>query len=348
MLRAPGPIPPLDTSWYPTTYDTPDFSDMVAAALSPADSLFGAMDALFDPAAVFDDVLTGDTIMADLDTVDQINGDNAHLAVIDPIANIDTFKANGDAALTASIAVFPGEAFQPVPAATQYGSQPSAPVTARILSATITNLSAGRGTGFTAGDQFQIVVQMDTGTGAINDYFNVRVYINVWKDGIPQPDMDPNPTDHTGATTFTGTWQSTDTGNWSMVAHGVPVTGGDVNSPLVQWSVGGLPFDTHNPKQATVTATLFNYTSGDLGNNHVGDTWQIFVSGPANSPVYLWGTYNGASLAEVTLGNTDSFGNFNLAGKWADSEIGDWVEIYAVSHFQMVGNISFTVLPTGS
>lgn len=348
MLREPGPIPPLNTSWYPTTYDTPDFTAEVEAAFSSIDSSFYWMDAIFDPTAVLDDLPTGDTIMTDLEAVDKVNGSNAHLAVTDPIANIDQFKASGDAALTAAIQVIPGEAFTPVPMATQYGTQPQVYPTANIKTVTITNSSGVPVSNFAVGDQFQIFVQMDTTTGHANDYFQVQLYAQMTKDGVQQPNQQLPQTDQTGSSTFTGVWQSTDTGNWQMAVFAQPFTGGQVEYSYVTWSVGAQRTQTGPPAAAAVKVTLINWTSGNLANNHSGDTWQLFVSGPANADVYLWPTHNGVALSEATLGQTDSFGNFNLAGKWADTEIGDWVEQYGVGHFLQLGNTTFTVKAAGA
>lgn len=348
MLREPGPIPPLDTSWYPTTYDTPDFTDMVTTALAGADNIFLSMDALFDPTAALDALPTGDTIMADLDTVDNINGSNAHLAVTDPIANIDQFKADGDTALVAAIQVIPGEAFTPVPAATQWGSVAQAAPTASISSVRITDVTNPGHSAFLVGDQFQIVVQMDMTTGNDNDFFQVHVYAEVSKDGVVQTNYEFPDTDHTGSTIHTGQWGATDTGNWQMLVHAVPVTGGNVQSTPLTWTVTTATQAPPGPTQTAVKVTLINWTSGNLANNHSGDTWQLFVSGPANADVNLYPTQNGNALSEVTLGQTDSFGNYTIAGKWEDTEIGDWVEHYAVGHFEQLGNTTFTVKPAGA
>lgn len=345
MLRDPGPIPPIDTSWYPTTYDTPDFTDLVNTTLAAADQAFGSMDALFDPTAIFDDALSGDTIMADLDTVDQLNGSNAHLANLAPISNIDQFKADGDTALTAAIQVIPGEAFQPVPAATQWGSVAPTTPTAAITSVTIANAAGSSKQTFQPGDQFQIFVQMDTTTGNVNDYFQVQIFAAMTKDGVSQPQLTLGETDHTGSVTWAGTWQATDTGNWTMVVHAQPFTGGDITSSIVTWSVGTQTTTGQGPTTTAVKVTLINWTTQDLTNNHAGDTWQLWVSGPANSPVNMWGTQNGQALSEVTLGTTDSFGNYTIAGKWEATEVGNWVEYYSVGHFQMQGSVNFTVQP---
>lgn len=348
MLREPGPIPPLDTSGYPTTYDTPDFTDLVNTTLAAVDQAFGSMDALFDPTAIFDDALSGDTIMADLDTVDQLNGSNAHLANLAPISNIDGFKADGDAALTAAIQKIPGEAFQDVPDATQYGSvAPTAP-TAAFSSITITNLTHPGHAAFLAGDQFQIVVQMDTTTGNVNDYFQVHIYAEMTKDGVTQTNLEFNDTDHTGSTTDTAQWTQSDVGNWQMTVHAVPFGGANIVSSPVSWSVATSTAPALGPTVPAVTVQLKNWTSGDLGNSHSGDTWQLFITGPPNQPVYIWPTHNGTALNEATLGTTDATGNYTIADKWSDTDIGQWVEIYGVGRFLMQGNISFTIKPAGA
>ena len=345
MLLEPGPLPQLDTSWYPTTYDTPDFSAMTSLAVAEIDNALGQMDVLIDPTAVFDDVLAGDTVMSDLDVVDQINGDNAHLANLAPIPNIDNFKADGDTALTAAIQVIPGEAFQPVPAATQWGTATPAAPTAIIQSVTITDVTRPGHSAYLAGDQFQIVVQMDTTTGAVNDYFQVHVYAEVSKDGVPQVNFEFPDTDHTGATTHPGQWQASDAGNWSMVVHAVPLSGGNVVSSAIGWVVSTSSGPAPAPAPAAVTVKLVNWTSGDLANSHSGDTWQLFITGPPNQPVYIWPTHNGTPLNEATLGSTDASGAYTLADKWSDADLGQWVEFYGVGRFLMQGNISFTIQP---
>lgn len=348
MLREPGPIPPLDTSWYPTTYDTPDFTGLVNTALSQADQIFGSMDALLDPSVTFDDALTGDTILADLDTVDQINGDNAHLANLAPIPNIDNFKADGDTALYAASACIPGEAFQDVPQSTQWGTAAPTTPTASIASITVTNLTRPGHAAFLVGEQFQIVVQMDMTTGNVNDYFQVHIYAEMTKDGVTQTNLEFNDTDHTGSTTDTAQWTQSDVGNWQMTVHAVPFGGANIVSSPVSWSVATSTTPAPGPTVPAVTVQLVNWTSGDLGNSHSGDTWQLFITGPPNQPVYIWPTKDGTPLNEATLGTTDANGKFTVADKWSDVDIGQWVENYGVGRFLMQGNIQFTIKAAGA
>jgi hypothetical protein len=345
MLLEAGPIPAVDISQYPTTYDTPDFEAMVNAAWAEIDSVSLEMDALIDPTAIFDDALTGDTILSDLDEVDQINGDNAHLANLAGIAVGDTYKANGDIALTAAIQSTPGEAFTPVPATTDYGTVAQAAPTAAIAGVTLLDLTTMSGTDLRAGDQFQLQVKMDTTTGQATDYYGVRVWAELTLNGIPQPDLDLGFTDGGGLVTFKGQWQLGDVGTWSMYLHASPTTGGQVDSQLYQWTVSGTKAGTGAPRSGAVSVQLVDWTSGDLSQARVGDKWQLFVNGPPQAGVFIWGTYNGTPLTEIQLGTTDLNGDFTIADTWSAADAGAWVEYYAVGRFTWPGSLTFTVQP---
>jgi len=345
MLLEPGPLPPVDYALYDPTPETPGFLDMVNQAWAEIDSVTVTMDALIDPTAVFDDVLTGDTIMSDLDTVDQINGDNAHLANLAPIPNIDGMKANGDAALTAAIQGTPGEAWTPVSGATLYTPVATAPITAQFAGVTLLDLTTNSGTVFNTGDQFQIQVKMSTTTGHESDFYNVHIWGVVTKDGVLQSNYEFNNTDSTGLTTRVAQWGATDNGNWAMTLHAAPATGGELVSQVYQWAVNLPRTASGGTPPPAVTVRLVDWTSGDLNNAHAGDTFQLFITGPANAPVSMWGTYNGAALSEVQIGTTDAAGNFTLADKWQASDAGAWVEYYSVGRFQWLGSLTFTIQP---
>lgn len=345
MLLEPGPLPQLDASWYPTTYDAPDFEAMTVTAFNEADSILNQMDALFDPLAVFDEALSGDTIMADLNEADQINGDNAHLVNLSGQAIGDQMKADGDTALILAIQNTPGEAWQPVPAALYAaGTAPPQP-TAKITGVALANPSGGDPQTYVEGDQFQLVVRLDTTTGNAADYFNVLVYAELTQDQIQQPDLTLGRTDHTGTILYKGQWSDTDAGHWTMFIHAQPTTGGDVISQLYQWTVQGPGGATGGGRQQAVTVQLQNLTSLDVNDNAVGDNWRLTVRGPINEPVYTWATHNGQSLGENQLGSTDGAGTFVLDGVFDVATVGDWVESYAVGRFNWTGNLVFSVTP---
>ena len=345
MLLEAGPIPPLDTSWYPTTYEPPDFLAMVTEAWSEIDSVTLVMDSLIDPTAIFDEVLTGDTILSDLDEVDQINGDNAHLANLAGIAIGDGLKANGDVALTAAIQSTPGEAWVPVPATTAFGTVTQPAATAQIAGVTLLDLTRMSGTDLRAGDQFQIQVHMDTTTGQVTDYYATKVWAELTHNGAPQANLNLGYTDGTGLVTFLGQWEASDVGQWTMTLHAEPTTGGEFVSQLYRWTVAAAAAPSAGQRPTAVTVALNDWTSGDLNHARVGDTWQLFVSGPPQSAVFIWGSHDGTPLTEIQLGTTDLSGNYTLAGTWSASEAGAWVEYYAVGRFTWAGNLAFTVQP---
>ncbi len=75
-----------------------------------------------------------------------------------------------------------------------------------------------------------------------------------------------------------------------------------------------------------------------------GDSWMVQLSGaPPNSPVTIKGGPNG-NLVSQLAGNTDLLGRKQLSGKFIDSQIGDWEQIWYISG-QEVGRIAFTVIP---
>lgn len=91
-----------------------------------------------------------------------------------------------------------------------------------------------------------------------------------------------------------------------------------------------------------------NQTSGDNSNFHVGDKWQIHISGAAlNAPVSMNGAKNGTNTPLAQFGSTDSSGSFTLAGTMSAGEVGSWQEAWRVAD-QIVASISFTVSPGSS
>lgn len=345
MQLAPGPLPQLDTSWYPVTFDPPDFEHMVNDWWVAADSIVAEMDSWMAPDLTIDDGLTGDTIYADLDAADHVNGDNAASINLAGIDTGDGMKANGDAALVAAAQSIPGEAFTPVPASTGYATVTQPAPTAQIAGVALANLSGGDPQIYVAGDQFQLVVRMDTTTGHVADYFNVHIYAVMTLNGISQPNLELGHTDASGSVTYRGQWQASDVGSWTMHVHADPTTGGDVVSIPYSWTVSDVYRAPSAGLRPIVTVQLVNVSSGSLNNNRSGDLFQLTVSGPPNQPVYISGTHDGQTLSEVEIGTTDGSGAYILQATWSDQDIGDWVEYYRVGSYAWRGSLQFTVEP---
>ncbi len=90
-----------------------------------------------------------------------------------------------------------------------------------------------------------------------------------------------------------------------------------------------------------VTSQLINTTRGG-SSFQVGDAWQLIITGPANQPVYITGTFNGQSLGQTQLGVTDSSGNFQTGGSMTVSQVGTWFEQYSVGGIS-AGSSAFQV-----
>ena len=91
----------------------------------------------------------------------------------------------------------------------------------------------------------------------------------------------------------------------------------------------------------SVTAVLTN-TSRPGQPFQVGDSWQLNITGPPNSPVSDLAVQNGNSLGETGYGSTDANGNFSLSGSFPASTVGNWSETWSVAG-QNAGSLSFTV-----
>jgi hypothetical protein len=90
-----------------------------------------------------------------------------------------------------------------------------------------------------------------------------------------------------------------------------------------------------------VTATLQN-TSRPGQSFQVGDSWQLTVTGPANSPVSDTATQNGNSMGTTPYGSTNGSGVFTLTGAIGASQVGTWSETWSVGGVSAPA-INFTV-----
>lgn len=345
MQLTPGPLPQLDVSWYPTTYDVPNFEQMVNDWWMGADQIIVSLDSWIPPDLPIDDGLTGDTIYADLESADHVNGDNAASVNLSGIPVGDKYKADGDAALVAANEAIPGEAWQPVPASTQYGTVAQAAPTAAIAGVALANLSGGDPQAYQVNEQFQLVVRMDMTTGLTSDWFNVHIWAVMTVNGVAQPNLDLGHTDSTGSVTYRGQWQTSDIGQWTMYVHAVPTTGGELVSIQYSWTVSDTIRRQPNTLVPVVNVQLVNISSGTLSNNRAGDLYQLTVTGPPDQPVYITGTRDGFPFTEVQIGTTDATGTLSVRAAWGAGDTGAWVEQYAVGRYPWAGSLVFTVQP---
>ena len=91
----------------------------------------------------------------------------------------------------------------------------------------------------------------------------------------------------------------------------------------------------------SATATLSN-SSRPGQSFQVGDSWQLNITGPPNSPVSNLAVQNGNSLGVTGYGSTDANGNFSLSGTFSASAAGNWSETWSVAG-QNAPALSFSV-----
>jgi hypothetical protein len=78
-----------------------------------------------------------------------------------------------------------------------------------------------------------------------------------------------------------------------------------------------------------VTANLINRSRPGFPYA-VGDTFELQISGPANSPVSISATQNNQSLGTSSYGYTDSSGRRNISARWEAGNNGNWDEVIQV------------------
>lgn len=121
------------------------------------------------------------------------------------------------------------------------------------------------------------------------------------------------------------------------VAAGSPPAG----SPPTPGPAGGAPLGGGT----FGTVKLTDNSGANASGFKVGDSWTLTVTGPANSPVMITATQNGASMGTSQLGTTDGNGVFVLTGSWAAVHAGAWIEQVTVGGLPALPVLNFSVLP---
>jgi hypothetical protein len=83
------------------------------------------------------------------------------------------------------------------------------------------------------------------------------------------------------------------------------------------------------PAVTQTTAVLSNATSPGAPFA-AGDSFQLIVTGPPNSPVIGTASQNGAVSSSSPFGSTDANGQKIITGGWTAADIGNWQETWQV------------------
>lgn len=88
---------------------------------------------------------------------------------------------------------------------------------------------------------------------------------------------------------------------------------------------------TYGVSSVPITSELLNFTH--VGNDtsfQVGDSFVLYVRGPANSAVSWTGTFNGAAQGGA-IGTTNAYGFYQLTGTMGSGSVGAWTETWKVA-----------------
>lgn len=80
---------------------------------------------------------------------------------------------------------------------------------------------------------------------------------------------------------------------------------------------------------AVTTAVLTNLTAPGQPFA-AGDSFQLVVTGPANSQVTGTASQNGAVTSSTNFGTTNASGQLVITGGWDSTDVGSWVESWQV------------------
>ena len=248
MQLAPGPIPPLTTSWYDNNVYDPGFSALEADALQDLPGLEVVMDALLDPTVVILDALPDD---GGGDLLDTASGVITDLASYDPTADIAAIDASENASAESLLDVFqaiPGEAWQPVPGPAAYLSTAPGAAPTLGLGVTLGGVQPPAVPSFAVGSSTQLVLQTPTPPGGVGVYSGVDIQMSRFKNGVSYDQLDLGQTDAEGFIHYTLSFGAGDVGAWKAGIFGVAPdgtqlepAGGDVFWNVVPAASSGAP-----------------------------------------------------------------------------------------------------------
>jgi hypothetical protein len=95
---------------------------------------------------------------------------------------------------------------------------------------------------------------------------------------------------------------------------------------------------------------MINNTTGGFTYT-VGDVWNLFVSGPSNTPFTFCVNHNNTQYPSCTpnFGTTSNFnGSWTLAGSFQPADVGSWVDTVTFNGASSSYQINFTVAATSS
>lgn len=130
----------------------------------------------------------------------------------------------------------------------------------------------------------------------------------------------------------------------AAAAPAAPATPGGTGNPLQGTSSQPGTFTgAGSPPPATKTLVSLINVTHPQSQFHVGDVFQLLVTGPPNSPVTGLGIHNGnVPPSPASFGSTDANGRLTIGGTMDASTVGTWQETWQVGG-SAPATINFTV-----
>lgn len=128
----------------------------------------------------------------------------------------------------------------------------------------------------------------------------------------------------------------------SMFGMGTPAVSAQTSTTQTSGNGSG---SSQTQAGAATTAVLSDLTH-PAGPYQAGDSFQLVITGPPNSPVTGTGSQNGAVSSSMSFGTTDANGHKIITGAWDQTNAGRWIESWQVGNAAPFP-LTFTIQPAG-
>jgi hypothetical protein len=351
MLFAPGPLPSLTPDVSSLQPEQAQFEPLINSTLAELPQVDDDLGALVESLGALELPGELDDIDPALDTADGGLNELEGFVTSLYVANADSAVSLAQGNLLLVAGESPAEIWSPIPdAQSGPGGGPSHPGENGPTQMSIANLTRPGDQTFFSGDQFQIIVQINTGSGNF-DFANKPLSLTRSLNGEQQPELPIGSTDQFGRLVYTSVFDPSSVGER---VFGLDPPGYGTFPQLlvtVQPSepVGvGPPPPPPPPPPApgpSLNATLENVTTGDGTLFHVSDVYQQTIYGPLAQPVYMRQVKNGIDQGEILVGYTDQNGRLQWVGTISDQSVADYSESFRVGASAVPVQLHFSVVP---
>ncbi len=91
------------------------------------------------------------------------------------------------------------------------------------------------------------------------------------------------------------------------------------------------------------TVKIVDSTRTGTTHYRVGDSFTVYLHGPANSPVTVTQYFNGVPGSPYTFGNTNGSGDYTIPGSWGSDNVGSYIQYWTIGGTPAMPTQIFTV-----